>query len=304
MHEYAITKELLRTLKESSLKNNSLKILKIQVEIGFFSGYASESIKYYFDELKIKEDILKNAEISFVTGKHSDIKIKSVSFEDEILPNSKFDISLKAKNEEIARKIKSFLDSKSVFCINIMGAPGSGKTTLIECLSDYIKEFSVIQGDLKSDVDTKRLLKKNIPSFQINTHSGCHLNAAMIFDALQKFEIKNNSYMLIENVGNLVCPAGVVIGQHLNLLVTATTEGPDKAEKYPFIFKDADAIILMKYDLKNAVEFNEEEFFNRLRKNNLEKPVFKVSKKDLSSIENLVDYLKSKKEEYFSYPSN
>jgi len=202
----------------------------------------------------------------------------------------KLDSSLTARNDEIAKEISKIFDERNIFCINVMGGPGCGKTTFIEELSQFLPNLFVIQGDLKSDIDTKRLEEKGVKSFQINTHSGCHLNAHMIEEALKNINLEGVDYLLIENVGNLVCPAGVMLGQHMNLVLNSVTEGNDKPEKYPLIFKDSNAVILSKYDLKEAVEFNEEEYLERLNKVT-KKPLFKISKKDKDSIKQAVDFI-------------
>lgn len=201
--------------------------------------------------------------------------------------------SLTAKNDAIAKEVEKFFKNENMFCINLMGGPGSGKTTLIEGLLEFLPSLLVIQGDLKSDVDTKRLQEKGIESYQINTHSGCHLNANMIKDILPKMKKSKAKYIIIENVGNLVCPAGVLLGQNMNLVVSAITEGNDKPEKYPLIFKDSDAVILSKYDLKEALEFNEGEYLQRLQ-NVTTKPLFKVSSKHKDSYKKLADFILKK----------
>ena len=175
----------------------------------------------------------------------------------------------------------------------VTGQPGSGKTTIIEGLAPYLKDMFVIQGDVKSDVDTKRLQDAGIDCYQIETHSGCHLNAHMIHEELNHIDLTHKKYLIVENVGNLVCPAGVFIGQHMNILVNAVTEGNDKPEKYPLIFKDAQAIVLSKYDLKDAVEFNEEEYLQRIQ-TLTDKKIYKISKKDTDSYKKLAELIMEK----------
>lgn len=176
---------------------------------------------------------------------------------------------INAANDKLAESISKCLKQKGIICINIMGAPGSGKTTLIEGISHFInpKEIAVIQGDLESDVDKKRLEKKKIACYQINTHSGCHLNAAMIKHEIvsMKSQLSGKKFLFIENVGNLVCPAGKKIGQHLNIVVSSVAEGSDKPKKYPIIFHDAALVVLSKYDLKHAVGFDEKAYLRDLR---------------------------------------
>ncbi len=211
------------------------------------------------------------------------------------------DQSVTARNDEVAQKILERLNSKKIFCVNLLGAPGAGKTTLIENIVDFLPKDSlaVLQGDLKSDVDKKRLEKKEIEVYQIHTHSGCHLNAHMIETALDEIKLEGKKFLIIENVGNLVCPAGVLVGQHINILVNSTTEGNDKPEKYPHIFRDSQALVLSKYDLKEAVEFDEEEYFKRLEDVS-SKPLFKTNKKDTKTFRAVANFLEEKRKEKFS----
>jgi hydrogenase nickel incorporation protein HypB len=188
--------------------------------------------------------------------------------------------NIKEHNDKVAHDNWHYLDEKKIFCINIMGSPGSGKTTFIEGISRFInpKDIFVIQGDLESDIDKKRLEKAGISAYQINTHSGCHLNADMIKTAMMNIDITGKKYLLIENVGNLVCPAGVSLGQMLNIVVSSVAEGSDKPKKYPYIFMDANMIILSKYDIAGAVDFQEEEYLKDIMNINSKAKIFKTSK--------------------------
>ena len=196
-------------------------------------------------------------------------------------------------NNELAHQIEHVLQSNKILCINIMGSPGSGKTTLIENLTHQIpaKDIAVIQGDLESNIDKKRLEKKNISCHQINTHSGCHLNALMINKAIINLNLTNKKFLIIENIGNLVCPAGIKIGQHINLVVSSTTEGSDKPKKYPYIFHDANSIVISKIDLKEAVDFNEKQYLIDLKNISPNAKVFKTSSKDHNSFKEIAQQL-------------
>jgi hydrogenase nickel incorporation protein HypB len=185
-------------------------------------------------------------------------------------------------NDLLARQISSALKQKRILCINMMGSPGSGKTSFIEGISAFIpsEDIAVIQGDLESDIDKKRLERKNIYTYQVNTHSGCHLNAMMINKAVLEMDLKGKKYLVIENVGNLVCPAGVNIGQHMNIVISSTAEGFDKPKKYPYIFMDAKLIIISKSDLSEHVGFDEKTYLEDVRKVNGKVKILKVSSKD------------------------
>jgi len=201
--------------------------------------------------------------------------------------------SVMEANDKIAHKIWHDLKDKHIFCINIMGSPGSGKTTIIEGMLEHIspKEVCIIQGDLESDVDKKRL-EPIVDVYQINTHSGCHLNANMIKNILTNINLENKKYLIIENVGNLVCPTGVKLGQHLNLLVSSTTEGSDKPKKYPPIFTFSDVIVISKSDLIPYTDFNLDNFLDDIKYITKAK-IFKSSK-DKESLKELSQFLTKK----------
>lgn len=205
--------------------------------------------------------------------------------------------SVTAVNDALAAQLAAHLREKGIFCVNIMGAPGAGKTTVIESLASVLGagSIAVIQGDLESDVDKVRLENAGVDAFQINTHSGCHLNASMVNKALLDFPLKGKEYLFIENVGNLVCPAGVRIGQHADLVLSATTEGSDKPLKYPHIFAGADAVVITKYDLAKVVGFDEVRYVGDLRPIIGQKKVFHVSREP-SSVKELAGFLAHRRE--------
>ncbi len=198
-----------------------------------------------------------------------------------------------AANDEIADDILRTLTDKGAFCINIMGSPGSGKTTVIEGLARFISpsEIAVIQGDLESDIDKRRMESSGIYAYQINTHSGCHLNARMVSDAIADMQLSGKKYLLIENVGNLVCPAGVNLGQHMNIVVSSTTEGSDKPGKYPIIFMDADMVIISKLDLKDAAGFDEKGFTDEITRLNSRARIFKTSSREQGSFRPAAEFI-------------
>lgn len=193
--------------------------------------------------------------------------------------------SVTEANDRVAHQIMHYLKTRGIFSVNIMGSPGAGKTTFIEGLSKHIpaREIFVIQGDLESDIDKKRLDESKIDACQINTHSGCHLNAVMVKDALDNANLYGKKYLLIENVGNLVCPAGQKIGQHMDLVVSSTTEGSDKPRKYPLVFMDAGLVLISKCDLSEYVNFDEEQYVGDIKNINANVKIMKVSMKDSSS---------------------
>jgi hydrogenase nickel incorporation protein HypB len=212
------------------------------------------------------------------------------------------DKSVTAVNDAVAHQIEHFLEHKGVFCINLLGSPGSGKTSVIEQLAKHIpsSEIAVIQGDLESDVDKIRLERSGIYTYQINTHSGCHLNAMMINGALLEMKLDGIKYLIIENVGNLVCPAGVKIGQVMNLVVSSVTEGSDKPRKYPYIFMDADIILISKSDLSAMVDFDAKQYLGDIKLINSHAKIFDVSTRKPESFSEVAHFISHVREHFLN----
>jgi hydrogenase nickel incorporation protein HypB len=183
------------------------------------------------------------------------------------------------ENDRLAGEMHRAFDARGVFAVNVLGAPGAGKTTciirIIENLKD--KNVSVIEGDIESNIDAVRLDKLGIATQQINTQGACHLDAPVISQAADGLSLKDGSLLFIENVGNLVCPAEFYIGEHVKMLVLTAAGGSDKPYKYPLAFEKADVLLLNKCDLLPYVDFDEEYFMRGVRALNKNAPLFKVS---------------------------
>jgi hydrogenase nickel incorporation protein HypB len=166
------------------------------------------------------------------------------------------------ENDALAREIHESLRARGVFAVNILGSPGAGKTSLIAALAAALApdRLAVIEGDVASDIDTVALRKLGIDAYQIETGGDCHLNAPMIRSILAEMEIADDSWLFIENIGNLICPAEFVIGEDLKITVASAAEGSDKPYKYPAVFARSAAIVLTKGDLAAAVGFDEAYF--------------------------------------------
>ena len=166
------------------------------------------------------------------------------------------------ENEKIAEENRKFFRDKKVFVINLMGSPGSGKTTLLEkTLAHLAKKINVavIEGDLFTARDAERIERQNIPVVQINTAGGCHLDAPMIKRAAESLDLDKINLLIVENVGNLVCPAEFDVGENMKAVVLSITEGDDKPLKYPLIFKESAAVVLNKIDLLPYTNFDIEQ---------------------------------------------
>lgn len=159
---------------------------------------------------------------------------------------------LLVKNDRTANHNRQHFDAAGVFAMNLMSAPGSGKTALLEATIDRFKSrfrIAVIEGDLETENDAARIRRHGVPAVQITTGTACHLDAAMVHEALHEIELKGVDLLFIENVGNLVCPAAFDLGQHCNVTLLSVPEGDDKPSKYPIMFRASDLILITKADL-------------------------------------------------------
>ena len=183
-------------------------------------------------------------------------------------------------NEQIAERNRQLLDSKGVFAVNLMSSPGAGKTSLILETIKRLKgktKVGVIEGDVSSSLDAEVISKEGVPVVQINTGGGCHLDANMASSALDNVPLKDIELLLIENVGNLICPAEFALGEHKNVLISSIPEGDDKPFKYPLIFHKADAVLINKIDLLPYLKFDTEAFSQVIKGMNEEVEIFPLS---------------------------
>ena len=183
-------------------------------------------------------------------------------------------------NEQIAAKNRELLDRNKVFAVNIMASPGAGKTSVvlqtIRALKDKVR-IGVIEGDISSSIDAETVAKEGVPVVQINTGGECHLEAIQVQNALNNLPLADIDLLLIENVGNLVCPAEFNLGEHRKVLIASVPEGDDKPFKYPLMFNTVDALVLNKIDLLPYVRFNVDAFTKTVKNINAKVEIFKVS---------------------------
>ncbi len=166
-------------------------------------------------------------------------------------------LDLLAENDRIARHNRAHFDQHGVLAINLMSSPGAGKTALLEATIAALKSryrIAVIEGDLETDNDARRIRAQGVPALQITTGTACHLDAASVHAALHDLPLAGLDLLFIENVGNLVCPANFALGQHRNVTLLSVTEGDDKPEKYPVIFRASDLVVLTKTDLLDVLD--------------------------------------------------
>jgi hydrogenase nickel incorporation protein HypB len=173
-----------------------------------------------------------------------------------------------AKNDELAEQNRAWLAGRGILAINLMSSPGAGKTTLLEATMRGMAGkavISVVEGDQETALDASRILATGSKVVQVNTGVGCHLDAEMLSRALRALDPPSGSIVMIENVGNLVCPALFDLGEQARIVLASVTEGADKPLKYPHMFRQADLVLLNKTDLLPYVDFDMKQYMADLR---------------------------------------
>ena len=163
------------------------------------------------------------------------------------------------KNDDVAAQNRQISKNNNLFAINLLSSPGSGKTSLLEKTMEYLDDsmkIAVVEGDVQTDNDARRIAKYNVPVVQIVTNGGCHLEAKLVQNALENFDLSSLALLVIENVGNLVCPANYELGEAKKIVMVSTTEGDDKPSKYPSMFRVSNVMVVNKIDLLAYVDFD------------------------------------------------
>ena len=202
------------------------------------------------------------------------------------------------QNDLGASRNRGFFEAKNITVFNLVSSPGSGKTSFLErCLTDLRDEldFFVIEGDQQTLNDAKRIEAVQVPVVQINTGKGCHLDSEMVHKSLNKLEVTDNSVLMIENVGNLVCPAMFDLGEDKRIVIISTTEGEDKPLKYPDMFHGSQICIINKIDLLPYVNFSVEKAKEYALRLNPELIFFEVSATNGEGMGEFYSWLKSNK---------
>lgn len=197
-------------------------------------------------------------------------------------------------NEKTANENRAVFQENGITAINIMASPGAGKTSVILKVIDEFKGkygIGVVEGDIASSIDADKIDKLGIPVIQINTGGGCHLDANMIKQVIVDLKPQKNSFLFIENVGNLVCPSSFDLGEEVKLVIASVPEGHDKPYKYTSMFSLADVIILNKVDILPYIDFDRESFYKGIKALNEKAPIFEVSCRTGEGVEEFVKWL-------------
>lgn len=216
---------------------------------------------------------------------HSHNPIKEIDLERDILH----------KNDLLAERNKGYFEAKNIFAINLVSSPGSGKTSLLERTIADLKNdisFAVIEGDQQTTNDADRIAALEVPVIQINTGKGCHLDSEMISKGVKELSPKDGSLLMIENVGNLVCPSMFDLGENIRVVIISITEGEDKPIKYPDMFYSSQICVINKIDLLPYLKFDIEKLKDYARKVNPNLEFFEVSATSGEGLESWYTFLK------------
>jgi len=197
-------------------------------------------------------------------------------------------------NDQIAAQNRELIHKHHILTINLMASPGSGKTSLILRTSEALRgrlRLGVIEGDIASSVDADRVAARSVPVVQINTGGQCHLDALMIQRALAQLPLDNLDLLMIENVGNLICPVDFQLGEDLRVMIASLPEGDDKPYKYPGIFTAVDAIVINKLDLLPYVHFDVSSFSELVKGMNPDADIFAISCETGQGIESWTEWM-------------
>lgn len=202
-------------------------------------------------------------------------------------------------NDAVADANRRRLEQSGLIAINLMSSPGSGKTTLLETTIPALgteHPCAVFVGDLQTSRDAERLGKLAVDTTQINTGTGCHLSAAQVAESLNDLDLDKLSYLFIENVGNMVCPAEFDLGEHLKVVLLSVPEGDDKVAKYPILFQQADAILLTKVDLLDILDYCCDRVRDDLAHINTRAPLIELSCKTGQGLDQWLDWLSQQRD--------
>lgn len=201
------------------------------------------------------------------------------------------------RNEECAKKNKAFFAKHNIVCLNIISSPGSGKTTTIARTIRDLKDklsIGVIEGDIKTDTDAQKIRAAGAEAVQIETHGACHLSAEQVYNALKAMDAESKDVVMIENVGNLVCPSAFDLGESSRVIILSVPEGDDKPVKYPGTFAGAEVVLINKIELIEHIEFNLERVLADINVVNPNAKIFQISAATGEGMQAWYDWLMAK----------
>lgn len=200
-------------------------------------------------------------------------------------------------NEDCSDELKDIFNDKKVLVVNVMGSPGAGKTSVITNIINTCRKkyrIAVIEADIAGKIDAEKISQMGIPVVQLNTDGACHIEAMSIKNIIKEFDLDNIDMLLIENIGNLVCPAEFNIGEDLKMAILSVPEGDDKVVKYPLMFNNSNCLVLNKYDMVKYFNFNTDRVLKDAREMNPDISVFQVCSTSGEGMDKLTGWLENR----------
>lgn len=206
--------------------------------------------------------------------------------------------NIMSANDQIASEIHDQLNKIQIFSMNLMASPGAGKTSLIEITVNKLKndfKIAVVDGDISSSIDADRASAAGAFAIQVNTGGECHLDAVMLNSALERIDLRHTDLLIVENVGNLICPANFRLGTHANVLISSIPEGDDKPYKYPQMYQNIEVLVINKIDLLPYVDFDMDYFLGGVEILNPGLTSFQISCRTGEGLDNWISWILSKR---------
>ena len=206
-------------------------------------------------------------------------------------------------NNRIAAENREIFNTKKIYVINLMSSPGAGKTTLVERTIELLKgavRIAVIEGDIQDTCDAERVAAHGVPAVQINTGGSCHIDGNMVREAMNSLDLDAIDFLIVENVGNLVCPAEFSVGENIKVMLLSTPEGADKPSKYPLMFHESSALVINKTDLLPYVDFDVAKATRVSRSINPGLAIFEVSCKTGTGLDRWTGWISERIQEFRS----
>lgn len=203
-------------------------------------------------------------------------------------------------NDKLAEENRQNFKKHGVYVLNILASPGSGKTSTIMAIIDALRDtynIAVIEGDIASNVDSERIAKLGIPAVQVNTGGACHLESDMIKRAIAQLDLDDIDLILLENVGNLICPVEYDLGENAKVMILSVPEGDDKPLKYPGVFQASHAVVLNKIDTLPVFNFDQKAFEDNVHALNHDVPIFPISATNGDGVETWTNWLSDRIED-------
>jgi len=204
--------------------------------------------------------------------------------------------SIQQSADEASRAIRSLLSQRRIYSLNLISSPGSGKTTMIEALLSRFEGkggVAVVEGDIETDIDAERIRRCGVQVRQINTRSSCHIQPSQLLGVLREMDLSGTRLLIVENVGNLVCPAEVPLGEDARVVLLSVTEGDEKPLKYPLVFRTSDLLVITKTDLLPYVRFDVEKVRRAARAANPRVEIFETSAVSGAGLPALLDRIEA-----------